>query len=166
MKRTRIGAVCLLGLMALSSWAVEGSHRDAAVELITVARTERMLDQMKTAMEGMMRQQFATIDLPPEGVAAAEKAQADVLAWFMDVMSWEKMRSLYVDLYTDVFSEEEIRGLTQFYRSPLGQKMLDKMPELIEKAMLKTQAIVMEKMPELQQRMQKSVEELEKTYKK
>jgi uncharacterized protein len=33
--------------------------------------------------------------------------------------------------YVQAFTEDELKQLTKFYRSPLGQKAADKMPELV-----------------------------------
>jgi hypothetical protein len=35
-----------------------------------------------------------------------------------------------IALYVQTFTEDELKQLTTFYRSPIGQKAADKMPEL------------------------------------
>jgi hypothetical protein len=161
-------AVVLVSLFigpALSG-ADENSHRKAALNLIEVANVEKLLDQVIVSVEAMMRQQFNGMDLPPEGQAAAEKLQKEIIVWMSEIFQWEQMKNLYVDLYADVFSEQELNELIEFYQSPLGRKLLAKMPELMQKSMMKTQAVIQEKMPEFQRRMEASIAELEKKYKK
>ena len=51
-------------------------------------------------------------------------------------MDWGKVRTQYVDLYTGTFTEKEIKSLVDFYKSDLGKKVSEKMPELMQKSML------------------------------
>jgi hypothetical protein len=165
MKRKLIVVLLLVGIGGTAVLADEASHRATALELLEVTNTRKMLDQVMTSIEGMMGQQFASLDLPPEGKEAAEKVQKEMMAWFSEFFVWEQMQGLYVDIYMDVFTEAELQELIEFYQSPLGQKLLTKMPELMQQSMQKTQAMLQQKMPEFQQRLRKTVSELEEKYK-
>ncbi len=157
------GLVVCLAAPALA--AEESSHQKAAVKLLEIMRTQRMIDQMMTGLDGMMKQQFASMDLPPEGRRAAEEMREEIMDWFSEFFVWEEMRGMYVEIYTEVFTEAEINELIDFYQSPLGRKMIDKMPELMQKSMQKTQMMMQRKMPEFQKRMRKKMEELKERYK-
>ena len=50
-------------------------------------------------------------------------------------MAWDKVKPQYLDLYTSVFTEEETKGLVDFYKSDLGKKVTTKMPELMQQSM-------------------------------
>ena len=45
-----------------------------------------------------------------------------------------------VKLYTSNFSEQELKDLVAFYQSPLGKKVLEKMPQLTQQSAQMTQA--------------------------
>jgi hypothetical protein len=45
------------------------------------------------------------------------------------------MVALMVPLYASTYTVDEIRQLTAFYDSPLGQKMVAKSPELMDRSM-------------------------------
>lgn len=45
-----------------------------------------------------------------------------------------------VKLYTTNFSESELKDLVAFYQSPLGKKVLEKMPQLTQQSAQMTQA--------------------------
>lgn len=145
--------------------ADEASHKKTAAELLEVMQTEKMLDQMMDAMEGVMEQSFKALDLPAEGREASKAVQKETMEWFSEFFVWEQMRDLYVDIYVEVFTEPEIRELIEFYKSPLGQKLLKKMPALMQKSMQKTQALLQDKMPAFQKRLEKTITELEEKYK-
>jgi hypothetical protein len=153
------------GCFSSAIFADEASHKKTALELLEVTNTKKMLDQMMTSMEGIMEQQLKLIELPPEGQEAAKAVQKENIDWFSEFFVWEQMRDMYVDIYIEVFTEDELKELIQFYKSPLGQKMLKKMPELMQKSLQKTQTMLQENMPAFQERLQKTISELEQKYK-
>lgn len=55
-------------------------------------------------------------------------------AWYQKTMTKAGLDGKIVGLYAETFTEEELKGLTAFYRSPLGQKALSKMPEITKKS--------------------------------
>ena len=61
----------------------------------------------------------------------------------------------------EVFTEEEMRELIKFYQSPLGQKVLEKTPELLQISMEKTEVLLYEELPKLQERLERVVKEFE-----
>jgi len=74
----------------------------------------------------------------PEGPAT--EAQKQLAADFKDkveamvhaTFSWQAMKPEYLKLYTDTYSESELDGIIAFYRSPVGQKMLNATPALMK----------------------------------
>jgi len=165
MKKVLIVALLFSGIVTSCSFADEASHKRTALELLEVANTKKMLDQMMTSITGMMEQQFKAMNLPPEGEEAAIAVQKEIMDWFSEFFVWEQIRDLYADIYVEVFTEDELNELIQFYQSPLGQKVLKKMPELMQKSMEKSQALLQDKMPEFQKRLQKTITELKEKYK-
>lgn len=53
--------------------------------------------------------------------------------WFRKTMGSGEFETSIVAIYQEAFTGEEIDGLIAFYRSPLGQKALAKMPALMKK---------------------------------
>lgn len=52
-------------------------------------------------------------------------------------------------MYVDVYTEDELRGLNDFYRSPLGQKFIEKTPEIMEASTQMTLEMLQEFIPKL-----------------
>ena len=151
-------------VFAVQSHAGTETHREAVLELLEVTNAEQMVDQMLNSIEGMMNQQFAAMNLPEEGVIQAQKLGDEMTDWLRSVLIWDDVKEMYVDLYVDVFTEQEIHELVDFYRSPLGQKLQEKMPALMQKSMQLGQQLAMAKMPELQAKMQAAIAELQSEY--
>ena len=60
------------------------------------------------------------------------------------------MKDRYVRLYDETFTAQEISGILEFYKTPTGSAMLDKMPVLISKSMTIAQEQMGDLMPEIQ----------------
>jgi uncharacterized protein len=142
-------AALLLQAAPLSAQAspASASHRAAAVRLLEVTRA-------RAALEGIPD---ASVPAPLQGMADMQALQPMMRELFREQLSWSSLEPEYVRVYTEVFTERELRELIAFYETPLGQKMLDKMPV----AAARTQAIMMERlqraMPQLMERMQRDM---------
>ncbi len=165
MKRILFVVLLAALIMPNVSYSSEKTHRKVAEELLEVANGRQIHDQMHSYMASMMEQQFNSMGLPPEGREAAAMVQKEIMDWFSEVFAWEQVRDMYVDTYVEVFTEKELKELVDFYKSPLGQKMLAKMPELLETSMRKSQEMLQNHMPEFQKKLEKSIDELMEKYK-
>jgi hypothetical protein len=70
-------------------------------------------------------------------------------------ISWKNLRDDFVDAYVDTYTIEELRGLTEFYRSPLGQAYLRKRNLIANQTMVITQERLKALIPKLQALMDK-----------
>jgi hypothetical protein len=66
-----------------------------------------------------------------------------------------------VNLYAEAFSDSEMDELLAFYRSPLGQKALARMPELMRRGAEVGSRIAKQHTPELEEMIAKRKKELE-----
>ena len=120
-----------------------------SIELMQIMNFDQTMQSMQGQMRGMMEEQF-------KSYATCEAAQP-VLREFSGKLSDRMMgyltdENLKVDIaavYADVFTVEELRGVVDFYRSPIGKKLVERMPELMQKSMGITQDRMKAMMPEL-----------------
>jgi hypothetical protein len=99
------------------------SHAQAASELLEVMHVEKSVDD---AIDIMVK---AQIQSNPD-LAQVE----DLLRAFLTkYMAWSALHDDYAQLYVDTFTEDEIRQLVSFYRTPLGQKVIDTLPQIMRK---------------------------------
>lgn len=95
--------------------------------------------------------------------------QQPQLAAFQDVMtkflpkyaSFDATKEELMKLHRDTFSEEEIRERTAFYRTPIGQKAIAKLPALTAAASQMGMNHVQANMSELQQAIAKRQHQLQ-----
>lgn len=77
-------------------------------------------------------------------------------------MGWEKLEPEFTRIYVTNFTQEEIDGLINFYKSPVGQAAINKMPLVMEQSMKLGQDLTKEAMPKIIAAAKEMVIELEK----
>ena len=141
--------------------ADDASHRAAAEELLKTMRLDeqqaKQVEQVKAMVAGMTASAARAQNAPvkPEQVAEAQKVQAQMLDLVFQKMGWEAIKPEFVQAYAEVFTEPELKDLSVFYRSPAGQKYVEKQPLLTAKILEISQKRAMELMPEIQALVQK-----------
>jgi uncharacterized protein len=102
------------------------SHEAAARELVRLTQAAGTAEAASNSMISMMSRQN------PEMM----KYQDVFQAWFKKIFSEGDLEGEIAKLYTEYYSEKEIKELLAFYRSDLGKKMLKVMPEFSQKSMM------------------------------
>jgi hypothetical protein len=95
------------------------------------------------------------------------QAYRDVmLNWLKKYMTWEAMKPELTKMYTEAYTEGELKELAAFYKTPVGQKSLTKMPELIQKTAMMGAKLGQPHTEELKQLMDARREEINKQQEK
>jgi hypothetical protein len=58
----------------------------------------------------------------------------------------EIIEQIYYPLYDKHFTVEELKGLVAFYKTPVGQKAIQVMPQLVQEAMQKASELMLPKL--------------------
>ena len=133
-----IGAIALF--QSATTRADEASHRKAAESLFASMGMETMINQSVDQMLVVQMQQNPML----------APYQVQVKAFLGKYMSWASLKDDIAKIYMAEFSESEINELNTFYQTPLGKKMVQKVPLLMTKAAEIGQKRVQEHLPELQ----------------
>ena len=121
-----------------------------SIELMRLMNVDQTMQSMQGQLRGMLEQQFesySTCDAATPVVREFSDALTDRM---MGYLTDESLKVDIAAIYADVFTVDELRGIVDFYHSPLGKKMMERMPELMQKTMLITQDRVKSMTPELQ----------------
>jgi len=99
------------------------------MKIIEVEKLQQsMLDQILVALKPMMAQ-----------APAGDEQLRRKLERFSEIVSEEFKKldfmSINIDLYNEYFTNDEIKGLIQFYESPVGKKAIQVLPEITQKGM-------------------------------
>src|SRR5215475_16180071 len=96
------------------------SHRKAAENLLLVLEVDKSLP--KVVAQVVETQVQHNPQLAP---------QRDVLQRFLTTyLNWESVKEETITAYTHEFTEPELQQLTEFYKTPLGKKASEKLPQL------------------------------------
>jgi uncharacterized protein len=123
----------LLALFAPAVFA-QGTAPDpqrvaAAKELMEVTGVNKQLEEVIA----VMGQGFRTGAADAAGQAKAEEAGKEFDAHMKRLMSYRQaMLDDFAALYAEKFTLEELRQVTDFYKSPAGAKFVHAVPELIQ----------------------------------
>jgi len=132
---TRLILLLALLLPQTTALADDASHRAAAEKLMHVMIAKTMLDSMYAQVDriflSMAKQAGITAEHQPLLKTYLEKLNSMLKA----EMGWEKIQKPMVDIYIKHYTEQEINGLRKFYESPLGRKLLAKMPQVLQESM-------------------------------
>jgi hypothetical protein len=112
---------------------------------------ERTLAQQKKAMAAMFDQMAAQNNHPgvnKDDLVAFQQKMTDELT---SAMNTTEMKNDMAQIYSDVFTKDEIDGLSSFYGTPAGEALIEKQPEVQQKMQALMMPRMMAVMPKIQQ---------------
>ncbi|MEL0641064.1 DUF2059 domain-containing protein [Pseudoalteromonas aliena] len=160
-----MGKVLLLSLLIFSSslYAEQSTKQQEIDELISVMNLDSMVDSMYDQVEGMIKGMSGKMDVKPSEQAIFDKYYGDMTTVLKTEMSWAKMQPMMVNVYDKHFSEQEIADMLAFYKTDTGQKILKKMPVVMQESMQMSQSLMKDAMPKIQTLAQQLSDELEQS---
>ena len=157
--------VLTLAVAPCAARADEASKRAKVEELVSLMHMDRMMNQMLDAVKGqteqMMQQLPGADSMTPGQKKIVADYQAKAMQIVIDSMGWKALEPQFVTLYAQNFTEDEIDGMVTFYKSPTGQAVLSKMPQLMSSAMQLTQSRMVDVQPKLKALMEDMVKQMD-----
>jgi len=155
MKHSRCAGWLLLAALAFPAALPAAEPTDADIEKLLVAsRAESMLQAIIPQMEAMQQEQFKQLmgdkPLTAEQQAEVQRIQSRTQDIVRKALAWEEMKPMYVQVYKQTFTREDVRAISKFYESPAGRSLLDKTPALTQNLMLAVQQKLVPMLEELQ----------------
>ena len=65
-------------------------------------------------------------------------------------LAWNKLEPVYVRIYRESLTQDEVDGIIAFYKTPAGQAMVKKLPALMQKVMAELPAMMNPMMQKIQ----------------
>ena len=147
MKRT---LVAILALNCLAAFGAETPAADAGTaappaspasikELLDVTNARSLVDNMWGQIErytnASLRRTLQNKELTPAQQKEFTVLNEKILDSLKKELNWEKLEPLYYEIYSKSFTDEEIKGMIDFYKTPAGQAVLRKMPVVLRETM-------------------------------
>lgn len=140
---TRLRAICTAVVLVCASgqvFADTASHNASAEAFLKLAHADKLGTPVYMQVQQMFAQRFAQTKAPESKKAVLDTYTAKANAALDQAIGWDKIKPDMVQLYTANFSESELKDLVAFYQSPLGKKVLEKMPQLTQQSAQMTQS--------------------------
>ena len=149
-----VALVCLCLLSVPASGQTPSKKEALAGQLLDQLQLQKMFDSSFAAMPKMQAQAMAAQEakMTPEAKAAFTKQMAKSMAAAKEAMSWDSIKPIFVKIYADNFDETELQGMIAFYNTPVGQKWIEKQPDI----QAATMQAMGQLMPKIQAAMAKS----------
>jgi hypothetical protein len=116
----RVATVAVLLILLQAYSALADDKRDLVLQLLEVTDAKRIHEITVQSYVAQFSKN-ATLDTP------------EFRAYFADVMSWNGLLEPTIEIYRETYTEEELRALIEFFRSPVGKSFVNKMPDVSTK---------------------------------
>jgi hypothetical protein len=110
----------------------------------------KMMDQQKGAMGGMARQMAAGMGAKGADAEAVAAFQQKAMEAMVDAINIPGLKNDLAQIYSEAFTKDELRGISDFYGTPAGIAMVEKQPEISQKLNAVMMPRMMAAMPKIQ----------------
>ncbi|MBK1879599.1 DUF2059 domain-containing protein [Pelagicoccus mobilis] len=152
---TVLRAILAIGLTWSSASIEASSFSDDHCELARQFLKETEAE--KSYIEGIKE----ALDLQIESVPQMQSFKGVFSKWQDTYLTWDVFEEKYVEIICEAYSEEEIRSLIEFYKTPIGQKQLEKSDQIVLEVMRFSELVAARHQPELNIMITKRAKELE-----
>ena len=122
-------------------------------EMLRLTKTESglhdQLTNLQTRVGDLAKQQFNLPSPTAEQAASIREYETKVQQLTEQEVGWEQLRPMIVMLYSDSFTDADLDGIIAFYKSPAGEALLAKMPQVAGKIATTVQDRIKELQPKL-----------------
>jgi len=101
------------------------SHLKVAKELLDIVHVDRTTKQTLDVLLRMQLQQNPKLQ-PYEGV---------LRSFLQKYMSWDSLQDDYARFYAEALTEQELKQIIAFYKTPVGKKLVADEPRVLEDGM-------------------------------
>ena len=142
--------------------AADQDKRALIEEIMVLTRSDAMSGQARQQVSALIQKTLQSMDVPDGLRPATDQMAQDLVSYFNEKLQWEKLKPRIADIYMDVFTEDELRQLVDFYRSPVGQTFLAKAPQISQRRAALLQDLMADlpaRLDEMAAKMRKEAEE-------
>lgn len=164
----RLIAVASLCLASFAFGADQPASEASIREILRLTEAQKLVDGMFTQVEAMMKQSmdqgFAGLPLSAEervqAKEMADRMTTKMMALMRDELKWSKLEPMYIQIYQKSFTQEEVDGMVEFYKSRAGMALIKKMPTVMQESMGAMQQFMGPMMQKIGEAVQETVEEM------
>jgi len=160
----RIAGLCSalsLALFSVQVSADDAGHAARAERFLELVSANRLTVPIYAQVQQGFAERFAQTQAPESKRALLESYQSKADAVLDREIGWDKLKPELIALYSEVFSEQELAELNEFYASELGKKVLARLPQLNARSAQLTQAKLENAVPQVNKLLAEMTAELD-----
>jgi hypothetical protein len=135
MKNAAFGVIFFCGIVVAQA---APPSDESLIKMMTALQLHNTLDQMVAQMEAGMKtaltQSIKEKELNPLQTAELGKLQSKMADTIKADLSFAKVKDVYLQVYRETFTQDEVNGIVAFCASPAGRAMLAKIDPATRKA--------------------------------
>jgi len=149
------GTLILAFVMVLSfghvTYADDASKLQLVDEIFGIMKLDSQLNTIFTQLKEIQKKDlFDRFKGNKELQADSEKLMTEIFEFFEKEFTQGAYLNHCKKLYAEVFTEKELEGMVQFYKSEAGQALLKKMPEMLQKVMVMVEEMAKDLQPKIE----------------
>lgn len=142
-------------LAAAAAYADPPPASDASIhQLLQTMHADKVIDVYMTQIRTVMRSsamQSVGHPLDPQEQQILDRHLSQLGDIMQNQFTWAKLEPALTDIYRKNFTQQEVDAMLAFYKTPSGQSMIAKMPEVTREGMLAGQGMAQSAMPQIRQ---------------
>lgn len=115
-------------------------------EVFALTNSRAMITSVQSQIDGMMKttmqQSMKDQTINAAQQKALDKFQEKIIGIQKEELNWDKMEPLFIEIYGNALTQEDVDGMIVFYKSPAGQSFIKKMPEIMQQTMISMQKMM------------------------
>ncbi|RZF55826.1 DUF2059 domain-containing protein [Acinetobacter halotolerans] len=152
----------ILGTTICMPAFAQQASKESVKELLKITKSEQLIDQSNEYISKFTASSIEHITHGQEVNARQKKAIENYSQNIENIVkqdfTWAKLEPEMIKIYVEEFTQEEINGMLEFYKTPVGQSTINKMPIVMQKSM----QVGYQQMDELMPKIMRAAEKLEK----
>lgn len=140
-----VTALAFVLLAAQPVLAQEAKPSDASIKQLLEAMHSRgvvdsYMAQVQSTVRDSMQQAGAGQQLNAKQQKILDDFQTKIVDMVKEQLNWADLEPGIIEVYRKSFSQSEVEGMLKFYRTPIGQSVISKMPLVTQQSMASVQS--------------------------
>lgn len=152
----------ILGTAICMPAFAQQASKESVKELLKITKSEQLIDQSNEYIHKFTASSIEQItqgqEINTKQKKAIENYSQNIANILKQDFTWAKLEPEMIKIYVEEFTQQEINGMLEFYKTPVGQSTIDKLPIVMKKSM----QVGYQQMNELMPKIIQAGEKLEK----
>lgn len=147
-----VAIIIVFVAVGLSVKAQDESKRVLAGEFLSLMNVKETQEKALAMFNQMIFAQIQKMNPKSEDPAVQARLTTymeKIMNMVRDEMSWDKMKDEYITLYSETYTEPELKDMIAFYKTPSGQAFIKKQPEVLKRSFELSQKVMGGLMPKI-----------------